>query len=101
MTWTRHGHHIPGTNYDTANEPETRVRCFGVQHCRECSLDASASKVDDLLGGPVDRTIFPMNVGDAIEVHGHRFVLSKLEVEAGRPARVTFVQPVELIKEHS
>ncbi len=100
MTFTRHGHHIPGTDANDEDQPATRARCGGVQFCRDCASEATIKKVDDLLGGPVDRTVYPMHVGDAIEVHGHRFVLSKLEVEAGCPAKVTFVQPVELIKEH-
>lgn len=41
MTYTSHGHHIPGTILD-ALPPETRGRCGGVSLCAICSKEAAA-----------------------------------------------------------
>jgi len=39
-----------------------------------------------------------LKMGDEISILGHWFVLVKLEVEAGKPAKVTFAQPSELME---
>jgi hypothetical protein len=39
-----------------------------------------------------------LKMGDEVDILGHWFVLVKLEVEAGKPAKVTFAQPSELIE---
>lgn len=39
MTYTSHGHHIPGTPWDEETGPGI-IRCGGVKLCRECKLEA-------------------------------------------------------------
>lgn len=39
-----------------------------------------------------------LKLGDEVDILGHWFVLVKLEAEAGKPAKVTFAQPSELIE---
>lgn len=39
MAYTRHGHHIKGT--DTENPPGTQARCGGPGICGDCSSDAA------------------------------------------------------------
>lgn len=40
MTYTRHGHDIPGT--PAMSHAEVRKECGGVGHCMVCTLDAAA-----------------------------------------------------------
>lgn len=43
MTFTRHGHHIPGTTSDDNGDMFTnRARCGGPRLCDQCSKDAAA-----------------------------------------------------------
>jgi len=38
-----------------------------------------------------------LEIGDEIVVCGHPFILTEFRVDLNEPARVTFVQPIELL----
>lgn len=40
MSWTRHGHHIPGTPMSDEGDRPMIARCGGVRLCKACSMDA-------------------------------------------------------------
>lgn len=39
MTYTRHGHHIPGTVFDDEKGQIQKVRCGGIALCTDCQKD--------------------------------------------------------------
>jgi hypothetical protein len=40
MSYTRHGHHIPGTGWeDPPSTSKSNALCGGSRHCAECKLD--------------------------------------------------------------
>ena len=41
MAWTRHGHHIPGSELSEHDLPSLRMRCGGPGLCNDCSKEAS------------------------------------------------------------
>ena len=46
MAVTRHGHYIPGTPVDPADEGVPRARCGGINLCPLCSADCRKRVVD-------------------------------------------------------
>lgn len=52
MTYTKHGHHIPGTTLD-GERPMAVKRCGGMRLCPECKMDAEIH-AERTFGEPVD-----------------------------------------------
>lgn len=58
MTYTRHGHHIPGTPLD--DEPDVRMRCGGIGVCKDCSAEALRN---EFIAVPFKEGSIPMSTG--------------------------------------
>lgn len=54
MAYTRHGHHIPGTNRgEGVTKAPAPERCGGVEKCSECKMDMETYLVR-FMGEPID-----------------------------------------------
>lgn len=49
MTYTKHGHHIPGTVKNGSLGSQTVARCGGVRLCKECIDDAAHVYLDEIV----------------------------------------------------
>lgn len=102
MAYTKHGHWVPGTEpLDALGRIPDRINCGGIHSCTQCAAEATTQKIDDMLGGVVDRTTVRMELGDVVEIHGFRFVLHGLELKLGQQPKAIFASPIELLKENS